>query len=267
MKEKQHSSVRRQTPEERELEKKRAELAAPEAKLAQRELDLATLKAELHVFERRYLHVAGARYAELDEIMAQIAEAEARRNPKDEKAQERAAEARAQAEESAQAAGSTHEQQEPPRKFKPSDALKKLFRELAKLIHPDYATDEKERERRHRIMAEANQAYEDGDEERLRALLHDWESSPESVEGEGLGAELIRIIRKIAQVEERLSAIEAEIKELKASELYQLKTKVEEVEGDGRDLLAEMAAQVDEEIAEARERLEALLQKRRANDE
>ncbi len=39
--------VRWETPEDREFESKRAQLAALEAKLAERELDLATLRAEL----------------------------------------------------------------------------------------------------------------------------------------------------------------------------------------------------------------------------
>ena len=70
-----------------------------------------------------------------------------------------------------------------------------------------------------------------------------------------MGAELIRMIRKIAQVEERLRVIEAEIAELKVSDLYQLKTKVEEAESGGRDLLTDMASQIKRQIADARKRL------------
>lgn len=68
------SLVHEQTPEEQELEKKLAELAALEAELAQRELDLATFQAELRAFEREYLQVVGIRYTELDQIEARIAE-------------------------------------------------------------------------------------------------------------------------------------------------------------------------------------------------
>jgi len=243
--------TQKETPEERELSKKLSELATLEAELAQRELDLATLRAELHAFENRYLRIVGVRYAEIDEIEAQIGEALARLNAKDSKAQEQAAEARAQAKESAEATGNIKEQEEPI-KFKPSENLKKLYWEVAKRIHPDLATDEEERIRRQRLMAEANRAYEEGDEERLRAILREWEESPESVKGDGPGTELVRVIRKIAQVEERLRNIEIEINQLKESDLYRLKTKVEEMEIEGIDQLAEMAEQLDEQIEDAR---------------
>ena len=245
--------TRTQTPEERELSRKQYELAELEAELAQRELDLVTLQAELHTFETRYIRNVGVYYAELDEIEAQVAEAEARLKPKNNKIQEEAAQARTQAQTSAQAAGIVQESRE--EKFAPSESLKTLYRELAKCIHPDLATDEKERIRRQQLMADANRAYEEGDEAKLRAILAEWESSPESVKGEGTAAELVRVIRKIAQVENRLRVIETEIAHMEESDLYQLKTKVEAAENEGRDLLAEMASRVKEEIALARERL------------
>jgi hypothetical protein len=249
--------IRHLTPEEKELNKKREELAALEASLAQRELDLATFRAELHAFEIRYIRVVGSRYAELDEIRAQIAELQARLNPEDQEAQERASEYRSQAKESANEAGAAQEPKQKT-KFKPSKNLKKLYREIAKLIHPDLTTDASERARRHRIMAEVNRAYEAGDEDRLRAILQEWENDPESIKDGGIEVELIRVIRKIAQVEERFKTIEAEIGTLKISELHQLRARVEQAETEGHDLLTEMATQVTEEIAEARKRLEEL---------
>jgi hypothetical protein len=248
------SIARRQTPEEQELEKKKAELGALESDLAQRELELATLQAELNAFERRYLRIVGVCYAELDGIEAQIAETLARQRPKDEKNQREAAEARAKAEESARATGAAKDEKRAS-DFKPSEDLKKLYREIAKRIHPDLTTDEKERVRRNEIMAEANRAYEEGDEAKLRAILEEWESSPDTVKGEGVGAELVRVIRKIHQVQKRLAEIGNLIKQLKGSELCQLKAKVEEAAKEGHDLLKEMADRLSHEITKARIRL------------
>jgi hypothetical protein len=126
--------ARTKPPEERELEKKKAELAVLEGELIQRELDLATLRAELSDFERRYLQTVGVLYAELDEIEAQIAEAQARRKPSDSEAQERSHHARARAQESSETARDTSAP-----KPKPTESLKRLFREVAKRIHPDLA--------------------------------------------------------------------------------------------------------------------------------
>jgi peptidoglycan hydrolase CwlO-like protein len=252
------SLVKALTPEEKELKRKQAELARLESELAQRELDLATLYAELHAFEQKYLRMVGARYAELDEIEAQIAEALAKKKRGDSKAQKEATQARARAQESGEAVGEA-QKSDKPTEFKSSEDLKKTYRELAKRIHPDLATDDKERERRQGLMKEANAAYEEGDEERLLKILEEWETSPESVKGEGAGAELVRVIRKIAQVRNRLAEIKSEIKQLQESELYTLKKQVQTARRKGRDLLAEIQATLEERIKEARGRLRQLL--------
>lgn len=221
--------IHKLSPEQEEFNKKKTELATLETELAEKELSLATFNAELSAFEREYMRVIGVRYTELDRIEAQINEYIALL--------------------------------ETNQDFKPSPELKKLYREVAKKIHPDLATDNEERERRQRLMAEANQAYEEGDLEKLQTILLNWETSPESVKGEGISFELIRVIRQIAQSRERLKTIQGEITTLEKTELYQLKTKVIEAEEIGQDLLADMADKLDLQIKEATEKLEVLKEK------
>ena len=108
-------------------------------------------------------------------------------------------------------------------------------------------------------MADANRAYDEGDESRLRAILDEWETSPDSVAGEGIGAELIRTIRKIHQVQARLAAIEVDIATLTGSELAALKARAESERLNGRDLLAQMAMQLDEQIVQLRKKRDALM--------
>ena len=128
-------------------------------------------------------------------------------------------------------------------------------------MHPDLTLDPDERERRHRAMKELNAAYAEGDEERVRAILREWQASPDNVEGDGPGAELVRAIRKIAQVENRLRVIAEEIELLRQGELFKLRQAVKEAWAEKRDLLAAMAQKVDGSIAEARGRLGALRRK------
>ena len=58
--------------------------------------------------------------------------------------------------------------------------------------------------------------------------------------GYHLVPELVRVIRKIAQVYNRIYEIKIEIANLKKSELHELKTRAENAEIEGRDLLAEL---------------------------
>src|ERR1035438_4594398 len=70
-----------------------------------------------------------------------------------------------------------------------STELKTLYREVAKRVHPDLATDEADRHKREQLMAEANAAYQRGDADALRRILEEYEGSPESVRGAGIAAD------------------------------------------------------------------------------
>ena len=246
------------TPEEEELERKQAELRELQLELADRELELANLRGELVAFEPRYIHEVGHLYAQLDDLEAQIADAEFRRKPSDDSARKNAEHARTRARESAQAVDDVGPDT-PNLRFEPSDRLRKLYREAARKFHPDLTTDPNEKARRHKVMAEINSAYGDCDEERIRQILDEWRVSPDQVEGEDTAAELVRVIRTIALIPKRLAAIKEEIEALMQGELSQLKSQVEEATAAGRDLLAEMAARVNERIDEAKTILESLL--------
>jgi hypothetical protein len=250
------------TPEEEELEHKNARLADLEAQLAERELELATARADLAHFEKRYLHTIGRRYALLDELKANLAEARARQQPHNPEARAQSDQARATAQESARAAGTEHpeaallEDAASPGKPKHPESLRNLYRQAARLLHPDLTLDGDEKAKRHLLMAELNDAYQRGDEDRIRAILRDWHASPDNVPGDGPGAELVRAIRKIAQAEKRLQAIAAELDQLRQGQLFQLKLQVEETHANGRDLLQDLATQLDREIAQARQELQ-----------
>ena len=241
-------------PEDQELARKLAEQTTLEAELTERELRTANLRAEMGAFERRYLHFVGSRYAELDELKAQIAEQFAAEQPDNERAQQAARDARARAGETKSAAGERAETA--PRAFEASAEMKRLYRTVAKRIHPDLTSDRDDRVKRQQLMSEANEAYERGDEMQLAKILTEYEHSPEAVQGEGAGAELVRVIRRISQMRGRLAEMEAELQELLRSDLFQLKSRLDEAQKAGREVLQEMVAKVDEQIAQAKERLE-----------
>lgn len=265
-----------QTPEEQELARKREEQKAVEIELADYELHSANFRAELRAFEQRYLQVLGLRYAELDELKAKIAEREA--------SESRAAKASASrrkasapprrglarpiwlADETTPHEASRIEtppatpiarEQAPkrPETFAASPEMKRLYREVAKQIHPDLTSDATDRSKRQRLMVAANEAYERGDEAQLTKILTDYESRPEAVQGEGPTAELIRTIRRISQANQRIEEIKAETQELSRSDLCQLMFRFVEAGNAGSDALKEMAEKVEEEIAQAKERL------------
>ena len=245
-------------PEEKELENKKEILAHIEETLASCELEIATLKAELLSFEQTYAEIVGGFVAELDEIEAQIAEFMAKKYPANKETEEFAQNTRKQATESARSY--QHYQNKKmalPRKreFAPTEDLKQLFREVAKRIHPDLASSDRDRALREELMKKANEAYQNGDEEKLKSILEEYESHPEGIEGNGIGVELIRAIRSIDLISQRIAEIKKEIEILMKSELYILKQKVDNAKLESRDLLIEMASYLRLKIQQAKNEL------------
>lgn len=206
-----------------------SELEILQVQLAEQELFLANLKAELAAFEAKYLRQVGVLYAELDDWNAKLAELTAQEKGTKE-ARSAATQARAQATESHATA---HSGAAEAKEFFPSPDLKSLYREVAKRVHPDLATDDVDGIQRERLMAEANHAYQIGDAEGLRRILREYE--PGAVRGTGVAADLVRVLRQLKQVRDRLAQIEREILSLTHSDIATLKAKVEGAGRQGRD--------------------------------
>lgn len=149
-----NSKIARRTfpSEEEELARQRKELTLLQAKLTERELFLMNLRVELSAFEGQYLRQVGTLYAELDEWKAKIAERLAEEEGTEE-SRSAAANARTQADESDSA---VHGEAAKVQEFIPSAELKALYRQVAKRVHPDLATDEADRQTREHLMAEAS---------------------------------------------------------------------------------------------------------------
>jgi hypothetical protein len=244
--------ILQQSPDDVALLDRRERLAAVRTMLAERESELAQVRAQLKTFEGRYLRQVGVLYAELDDLEARIAETEVALYDSD-SARSRAEEARQRAQETHDAAfGEAHEAEE----FDPPPSLKTLFREVAKRIHPDFARDDEEQRHFTLLMARANQAYSRGDTEMLQRMLDDHLEINASIAGEGAAAELLRITRQIQHAERDIANLDAERNALLSGEIAQLHLDAEAAAREHRDLLTELASSLREQIADAKHRFE-----------
>jgi uncharacterized coiled-coil protein SlyX len=228
-----------------------ARLAELDARLTERETELEALKLDLRELQTKYLTDIGALYRDLNDLEAEALDAEVRaglRPPPEAVEDEPAADVAESAADDDVSCGA---------QAAPSDMLKRVFRDVAKNIHPDRAGDDAARLRRHSLMAEANRAYAERDHDRLLLILRRWERSPDSVPDDDPDAERRRVQRRIVEIEERLAVIDAEFIELRNSAIARLKHKIEETRKKGWDLFAEMVMQVKADIARANARLVA----------
>ena len=253
-------------PEER-LE--RAVLAAEQA-LIEYEIAVETFRIEVENFSRLHHQRLGPMYTRLDELEAEIAEAQAARtgDPEDIR---RAHEARARVmpmpgvEElfhgwmdsdglfpDAQAM-LTDQPVRPPQRVRPSEEARKLYRELARKAHPDLAQEQAERERRDEFIARVNAAYARGDEAKLRELTEEWAAGPAPEEpGPNRSEELYARLEWLSQRKELLTLVAHDLEESAIGSMLRL------APDDPDRLLDEIAEQLLAQVSEKEAELEAL---------
>lgn len=250
-------------PEKQELNRLEAEQVELEDQVTTAELTLETIKTESAQIQYRYYQAVGRLYVELDELEALIARVEADQDPENKEAQEQAEVTKEQAKKSAEEAGITEKQPTPPPEITPE--LKQSFRQAAKLMHPDRATTNEERERRTLIMAKVNVAYSQGDKDTIEKLITEFGQDPEAITGKDIGARMVKAIRRVAQLRRRLEESEQEIANQKDTEIYELFITITETEALGGDPLSDLARQIMQQITERKIYLE-MIRKQKAKD-
>ena len=101
-----------------------------------------------------------------------------------------------------------------------------------------------------------NLAYEKGDQKAIEKLMLEFGQDPEAIAGEDVASRIVKAIRRIAQLRRRLGEIQQELEAQKQTEIYQLKTTIEETEAMGGDPLGDLAQQLLQELSERKIQLE-----------
>src|SRR3954454_4439438 len=224
-------------------------------RLAEIEVEQATLEAELAAFNAAYMREVMTVMLDLQELEARILallatrsgaadDAEAARS-----ARERVRETTAHIRAVPKAPGPV-----------PTGDIKRLFREAAKRMHPDLAADEEARGHAEAFMKRLNHAYRAGDAEGIADLVRQWQASPfGAADGSEDGATgAARAERRIGALGDAVACAEARLDELRGSELARLMERSMAATAAGGDGLAELRRAAELQLAQARARLAGL---------
>jgi hypothetical protein len=220
------SIVRSESQEERELRLKLLELKAIKDEILQKEAELLAIVRDLNLFKESYDTMVSRKREELQRIEKLIDDAlsESQANPI-------------------------------------NSEIRSVYRQLAKLIHPDLCSNTEEQEIRRDLMLQANQAFDEGDIETLKSML----SKLEGQHGESgqclIKTRLELVLSQISESRKRLSQTTIKILRTTQSELYKTMVLHDKYMESGRDHLAELSQQLDIEICQAENRLRNVLQK------
>ncbi|MEU5820815.1 hypothetical protein [Streptomyces sp. NPDC047803] len=243
-----------------------------EQALIEFEIAVETFRVEVENFSRLHHQRLGPMYTRLDELDARIAEARAAKtgDPEDLR---KAEEARSvvmpmpgvdelfhdwmdgdglSPEASAML---TDQPVRPPKRVRPTEESRKLYRDLVRRAHPDLAQDETERTRRDEFIARVNAAYGRGDEAVLRELAEEWEAGPVAPQPELSEAdELYARLEWLSHRKELLTEVAQDLEESAIGAMLRM------APDDPDHLLEEIAEQLLGEVSQREAELAALVQ-------
>lgn len=233
----------------------RAEVEAARTDLIEAEAELADHRADIEAFEFAYAARMGDRLVVLAAVEAEVADLldriQRRRNEKTFGIDHRSVEEQYR-----------RTWQQPPKAppKRPSEPvsqtteaqIKKLYRQLARRLHPDLTTDAEDRAYRTEMMTAVNDAYAARSLAELLAVARQLDggqpiASASSAQTEG---DMIRALEEeLNRCRRRLARIHLERQTLHTDSMVALSLEVTLAERQGRDLLGEMVAEVDRKIA------------------
>lgn len=129
--------------------------------------------------------------------------------------------------------------------------IKRLYRKLAQRFHPDLASNDGDRAYRTEKMTAINDAYAARSLAELVALSEEADFSGLSAgsRGQTEGQMIQTLEEELRRIDHRLKAIQFELANLPNRSSVQLSLEVKLARRQGRDLLAEMAADLEHKVA------------------
>lgn len=255
------------TPEEVEIQKKKQQVLLLEDQLASIDAEFADLCLQVEEFQQVYLKEMGPLYAQLDRwnlriactglVIDRLRDVRDGLRPLPTDPFEWSANSM---EEARQEWGRRHAKtsagevepevpQSPPTSNE-KRTIKELYRQLVKRYHPDLVNDPQAQQLRTEIMMEINQAYQQQDIVALKELL----SRPAIAEfdSEGSGDVLIRLIRRIAQLQALIEQSNQRVAKEKEGELMQLYVQCQACETQYGDPFYVLKQAVYEQVSRAK---------------
>jgi|ERR1700722_19619563 hypothetical protein len=92
----------------------------------------------------------------------------------------------------------------------------------------------------------------------VERLMTEFGQDPEAIIGEDVRSCIVKAIRRIAQLQRRLSELQLELEAHKKSEAYELRQTIEAADARGNDPLGDLATQLINEICEREAELMAM---------